>query len=152
MTELQPEVPSVISALRWQFLARQGRGWNAKCSFHLLQILAAMLLLLSHKDVNDESIEKLVFVKQLCEAEKQERAVLWHEKWLHQQSKLPWEVHFCTENSSGWNKLVHEAFGSAGMTKVRAGKAAGWAGRGEVLNQAESEASGVTGSLEREKK
>lgn len=68
MTEMQPEMPSVISALRWQFLARQGRGVNAKCSFHLLQILAAMLLLLSNKDVNDKSIEKLVFVKWLCEA------------------------------------------------------------------------------------
>lgn len=60
---MQPAVPSVISALRWQFLARQGRCVNAKCSFHLLQILAAMLLLLSHKNVNDKSIEKLIFVK-----------------------------------------------------------------------------------------
>lgn len=54
-------LPSGISALRRQFLARQGRVLNAMCSSHLLRILAAVPLLPSNKDVDNESIEKLVF-------------------------------------------------------------------------------------------
>lgn len=61
-------LPSAISALRWPFLARQGRVLNAMCRFNFLQILAAILLCPGNKNMDNESVEKLVFMKQLCEA------------------------------------------------------------------------------------
>lgn len=77
---------------------------------------------------------------------KQERAVLWHEKWLHQPSKLSCEVHFCTENSkTNWGKmfLVVLTWQNWGLGKLQGGFGAGE--RGWTKQEGAMGSSGVWG-------